>query len=47
VPTSPRAEEVSWQVMADPVGIEFCILAPYPPDVRELWQAQYDAHQRP
>jgi hypothetical protein len=42
-----QGEEVSWQVMADPEGNEFCVLAAYPPDVRELWQAQYDAYQRP
>ncbi len=42
-----QGDEVSWQVMADPEGNEFCVLAPYPPDVREQWQAQYDAYQRP
>jgi hypothetical protein len=42
-----QGDAVSWQVMADPEGNEFCVLAPYPPDVREQWQAQYDAYQRP
>ncbi len=37
--------DVSWVVMADPEGNELCVLAPYPSDVRPLWQAQYDAYQ--
>ena len=37
--------DVSWVVMADPEGNELCVLAPYPPDVQPLWQAQYDAYQ--
>jgi hypothetical protein len=37
--------DVSWVVMADPEGNELCVLAPYPPDLQPLWQAQYDAYQ--
>ena len=40
-----QGDDVSWVVMADPEGNELCVLAPYPPDVRPLWQAQYDAYQ--
>jgi hypothetical protein len=37
--------DVSWVVMADPEGNEFCVLTTYPPELRAQWQAQYDAFQ--
>jgi hypothetical protein len=37
--------DVSWVVMADPEGNEFCVLAPYPPEVRTQWPAQYEAYR--
>ena len=37
--------DVSWVVMADPEGNEFCVLAPYPPEVRTQWLAQYEAYR--
>jgi hypothetical protein len=40
-----QGDDVSWQVMADPEGNEFCVLQAYPPDVRGRWQAQYDAYR--
>jgi hypothetical protein len=39
--------EVSWVVMADPEGNEFCVLSPYPPEVRARWRMQYEAYRRP
>jgi Glyoxalase-like domain len=36
--------QVSWTVMADPEGNEFCVLAPYPVGVRAQWQAAYDGY---
>ncbi len=38
--------DVSWVVMADPEGNEFCVLTAYPPDVRAQWLAAYDAYVR-
>jgi hypothetical protein len=40
-----QGDEVSWQVMADPEGNEFCVLRAYSPEIRVLWQEQYDAYQ--
>lgn len=37
--------EDPWYVLADPEGNEFCVLAPYPPEVRAQWAAQYEAYQ--
>jgi hypothetical protein len=36
--------EVSWVVMADPEGNEFCVLSAYPPEVQAQWQASYDGY---
>ena len=33
--------------MHDPEGNEFCVLTPYPPELRTRWLAQYDAYVRP
>jgi hypothetical protein len=40
-----QGDDVSWVVMADPEGNEFCVLAPYPPEVRAQWRTQYEAYQ--
>jgi hypothetical protein len=42
-----QGADVSWQVMHDPEGNEFCVLAPYSPEVRAQWQAQHDAYVGP
>ena len=39
-----QGNDVSWRVMADLEGNEFCVLSPYPPELRAQWQSQYDAY---
>jgi hypothetical protein len=41
-----QGDDVSWQVMHDPEGNEFCVLAAYSPELRALWRIQYEAFQR-
>ena len=40
-----QGDDVSWRVLADPEGNEFCVLRPYPPELKQQWQAQYDAYR--
>ena len=42
-----QGDDVSWVVMADPEGNEFCVLETYPPEVRARWEEQYGAYRRP
>ena len=42
-----QGADVSWQVMHDPEGNEFCVLTPYPPELRTRWLAHYDAYVLP
>jgi hypothetical protein len=41
-----QGDGVSWRVMHDPEGNEFCVLAAYSPETRALWRIQYEAFQR-
>ncbi len=41
-----QGDDVSWTVMADPEGNEFCVLPAYSPEVRAQWRSQYEAYQR-
>ncbi|NEE02279.1 VOC family protein [Phytoactinopolyspora halotolerans] len=40
-----QADDVSWVVLADPEGNEFCVLAPLRPEHQAEWRAAYESYQ--